>query len=481
VTLRLAVATPRLNVTYGRLARASVAIADRLTTAGLKTGQTAGVAVLNPALHIAIVVALNKLGIVTVSLGRDPNSGLEALSGIRLDWMVSDGELAPPAGTRVVTTGWAWLDDVSTAPLAVSAETIRDDAPILLATSSGTTGAPKVIRYTARQIEDRLLSYGYRTFAPRTGESAFCLFGLRTMVGFQIALTTLVSGGTLFMGFLDQDVGKIIQQFRVDRLFGSPNQLAQVLQALEREPADCSSLKLVFVGGSATPPSLAARLAQRLCTNLVSGYGASEAGLIAHAPLGRLLSTPGAVGYLEPWCLAEAVDEQEKPLPQGSIGRLRFKNGQAVSAYEGARETPQSAFRDGWFYPGDVGAVTAERLLILAGRDDEVLNIGGVKLDPMRVAEVLLSHSAIEDAAVFTAPNAKGENDLWAALVVKGRPDVDALRRFFRERLGPRAPSQLLFPPRLPRNENGKLVIAELRTMTARALARLGTGERREP
>jgi acyl-coenzyme A synthetase/AMP-(fatty) acid ligase len=467
----LAIVTPRIRLTYRQLARASMAIADRLAAHGLKKGQIAAIGVPNPALHCALITALNALGAPSLSLGLNENDELDATGGVRVDWALAREGARAEGVERVLHLDWHWLETPD-APLSATQHPGFDgpDSLSMLATSSGTTGSPKAMGFSVWHIENRLLRHGYAPFAARQGESMLSMFGLRTTIGFQLAFTTLLAGGTLFMGFNQTAAGRVIEQFRVDRVCGSPAQLAAMMHHLEREPADCSSLKLVFLGGSATPPALAARLARGLSANVMGSYGATETGFIAHAPLSRLSAVPGAAGYLEPWCRGEAVDEHDRPLPAGTLGRLRLKTGQNVPGYINAPEATRAMFRDGWFYPGDIGAVTEDGLLVILGRSDEVLNIGGVKFDPLLVADALLARPEIRDAAVFSAPDERGESTIWAAIVADVALDRQALQAFCRDTLAHRAPTRFLFLPSLPRNENAKLVVSRLREAAAQSL-----------
>lgn len=466
-----AIVTPRLRITYRQLARASVAIADRLLAQGVKKGQVVAIGVHNPALHCALIAALNAIGAPSLSLGLNENNTLEPTGGARVDWAIVSEGAEVGDGPRVLEVDWHWLE-VPDAPRSAPHHAGFDgpDSLSMLAASSGTTGSPKAMGFSVWHIENRLLRHGYMPFAARQGESLMCMFGLRTTIGFQLAFTTLLAGGTLVMGFAQTAGGRVIEQLRIDRVCGSPAQLATLMHHLEQEPADCSSLKLALLGGSGTPPALAARLAQRLCPHVVGSYGATETGLIAHVPVARIAGVQGAAGYLEPWVRGEAVDEDDRPLPPGTMGRLRLHTGQNVPGYINAPEVTRAMFRDGWFYPGDLGAVTQDGLMLVLGRSDEVLNVGGLKLDPLSVADVLLGRPEIQDAAVFAAPDERGESVIWAAIVANA-PDISALHEFCDERLGARAPRRFLVLPSLPRNENMKLVVARLRDAAQRSLS----------
>ena len=99
-----------------------------------------------------------------------------------------------------------------------------------------------------------------------------------------------------------------------------------------------------------------------------------------------------------------------------------------VDGYVGNPEATARAFRDGWFYPGDTGSLTADGMLIIRGREASVLNIGGDKVRPELVEEALTSFPGVEQAAVFTHKSDMDVPELWAALVCRADLDLGACR-----------------------------------------------------
>jgi acyl-CoA synthetase (AMP-forming)/AMP-acid ligase II len=94
-------------------------------------------------------------------------------------------------------------------------------------------------------------------------------------------------------------------------------------------------------------------------------------------------------------------------------------------------------FRDGWFYPGDLGSLTSDNLLVIAGRQNAVLNAGGGKMAAERVEAVLVAFPGVSEAAVFMATSPAGVEEVWAALVCRQAVDIEQLRAFCRSRVPP--------------------------------------------
>ena len=96
----------------------------------------------------------------------------------------------------------------------------------------------------------------------------------------------------------------------------------------------------------------------------------------------------GATGYVAPWAELEIVDHNDRPVPAGSEGIVRIRATCQGAPYPPERAAENTSFRDGWFYPGDLGRYETDGLLVLTGRTSEVINVGGLKLAPEVIEEI---------------------------------------------------------------------------------------------
>ena len=119
----------------------------------------------------------------------------------------------------------------------------------------------------------------------------------------------------------------------------------------------------------------------------------------------------------------EIVDEAGHTLPRGTEGIVRIANRGAVSSYLDDPELSSRVFRDGWFYPGDLGSLTADDILIISGRIDDVLNVGGGKFPAEKLEALLTSIPGVTEAAVFVETNKHGVEEVWAATVGPGKDE----------------------------------------------------------
>jgi acyl-coenzyme A synthetase/AMP-(fatty) acid ligase len=174
----------------------------------------------------------------------------------------------------------------------------------------------------------------------------------------------------------------------------------------------------------------------------------------------------------------EVTDETGGPLPFGREGIIRIKTPYIIHGYHNDPENTAKFLKDGWFYPGDVGRMTKHGWLILSGRHDEIINSGGVKIDPTPLDRFLLDYAGIQDAAVVGLENATGIQEIAAAVVASGDFDMRALRTELQKTFGAqRAPTLYFKVEKIPRNQAGKVMRAVMKQQLASIMAKRSEGE----
>jgi len=222
------------------------------------------------------------------------------------------------------------------------------------------------------------------------------------------------------------------------------------------------SLKRIQVGGAMLPPSIALAARAMLCPNVVGVYGSTEAGGISHTPAAVLQAHPDAAGFVLPGVEVQIVDAEGQVCAAGVEGVVRVRTPDMLCHYIGDAEASAECFRDGWFHPGDLGVLRADGLLRITGRADEMINAGGVKVNPAVVDAFLLTQPGVVDAAAFARRRAGGTDLVWAAVVPGEGFNEQAVLEACRQRLNSRAPVRLLQMAQIPRNAMGKPVRVRL-------------------
>ncbi len=275
------------------------------------------------------------------------------------------------------------------APYAVDPGASDPNRLAIIAPTSGTTGTTKLIPLSVGEFDRRLHDlYRYQP-APGT-ERDLMLVGFTSLWALSQSARTLVAARTLGVASSAEDALRMIDLYQMGTILGSPNQLAAMIAALDTVPASLTSLRLVKCGGGQVTPSFARTIRERLCQNLLVIYGSTEAGRTAMANGAAIDSVPGCVGWVIPGQSLEIVDDAGAPVPAGTVGRVRIliEGGGRPLLGTGieADTTPD------WFYPGDLGHVTDDGMLVIVGRADDVINAGGTKVAPERVEELVAGH-----------------------------------------------------------------------------------------
>src|SRR5262249_45622641 len=247
------------------------------------------------------------------------------------------------------------------------------------------------------------------------------------------------------------------QLYNVQCMIAAPAGVAEFLDYYERSPDFSCPFEVMLASGSLLSRSLSERVRSRMCANLLATYGSTEISPVAAAPPHRIPHVNGAAGYVAPSVPIEAVDAAHQPLRPGEEGLIRMRGHTCVSGYLGEAAQSETHFRDGWFYPGDIGSVTADRLLVISGRQQAVINVGGNKISPESIELVLGSFPGVIHAAVFTRRNAVGIDQVWGVVTGSDTLDLTAIAAHCSRALpAVFAPVKVLQVQHIPLNEMGR-------------------------
>jgi acyl-CoA synthetase (AMP-forming)/AMP-acid ligase II len=164
--------------------------------------------------------------------------------------------------------------------------------------------------------------------------------------------------------------------------------------------------------------------------------------------------------------IVQAVDDNGKVCKPGAEGHIRFRGDKCISGYVGDPPGSEKFFRDGWFYPGDIGAVTAEGMLVISGRSKNIIDLGGDKINPEVIESVLLSCPGVVHAVALGRANALGIEQVWAAVEARAEVDTESIRAQCARRLAPEmVPVRVFRLAVMPRNAGGKIDRDEVRRL----------------
>jgi acyl-coenzyme A synthetase/AMP-(fatty) acid ligase len=340
-------------------------------------------------------------------------------------------------------------------------------APAVIATTSGTTGTPKLVLRSAAQVYQLMRRRPVDEFP-----GVATTFPMTMLFGFRIAVATLLAGRTL----IEPDRFADMRAEGADAVFASP---AQIEALLAKSPMPDRRMAVLHVGGAAVTP---AQISHWLTyfDSVEIAYGSREAGDSGHMVVNRG-EVPTDIRYtLHKDVQVEVVDDAETPVAPGETGHVRLKTPVMALGYYNDAEGSARAFRQGWFYPGDEGFFDPEGRLVIAGRNNDVVNIKGVKINLGFIDGFVRGMPGVAAVAAYFRPGSTGSGKLGVYVVPTDRDSSDAalkvmalrIRDVLERALGASlVPTDIDFVDGLALNDAGKTVRAP-----DLALKRLGAG-----
>ncbi len=279
---------------------------------------------------------------------------------------------------------------------------------VVLPYSSGTTGLPKGVMLTHRNLVANIAQMEH-TFVPSEGEVALAALPFFHIYGLQVLMNMLLAFGVRIVTMPRFDMVRaleLVQSQGVTRFFAVP----PMVLGLARHPAvddfDLSSIKQVFSGAAPLGADLAAAAAARVGCEVVQGYGMTELSPVSHCtPEGRF--RPGTSGVTVSNTEIRIVDPATgEDLGVGGRGELLVRGPQVMRGYlNNPSATAETLDADGWLHTGDVAVIDAEGHVSIVDRIKELIKYKGFQVPPAELEAVLVTHPAVADAAVVGVPD----------------------------------------------------------------------------
>ena len=224
--------------------------------------------------------------------------------------------------------------------------------------------------------------------------------------------------------------------------------------------ADLSSLRLCFSAGTALPRPSFEAFGERFGLLVRQLYGSTETGMITANMSDDPVATFESVGQPVPGVRVEIVDDDGAAATVGESGEVTVMSPAASSGYAGADEASRVAFREGRYFTGDLGRLDEDGLLYLEGRKKLLIELGGYKVDPIEVQDVISAHPCVSDVIVVgVGGETEGEETVKAVVVPSGECDEGELISFCRERLANfKVPRMIEFRDEIPKSSLGKIL-----------------------
>ncbi|MEN3950467.1 class I adenylate-forming enzyme family protein [Iodidimonas sp. SYSU 1G8] len=451
---------------------------------GIKAGDRVGVRMTNSADHIILSLALLRLGAAKFELS--PNAEAGELEAITRKFSLATLFIEPPMklyrGARCLPVDLSWRPSL----LALEGDARHDDGiePFYVALTSGSSGTPKAIPVSHRQIIGRFvdLASGHAQTGMISLERPgnFMLIGSLAFSDFHnFMLTQLMAGACIvvlpeFGRFYD--IVRYLNHYDDTVTMLTPAMCDALLACAPKSGVLLPRMRFMTVGGQSTPPDIKKAMINRVTPHFHDLYACPGAGVIALQQPSEMPRRGDSVGKPVTGVEVEIVDAAGKPLGANRIGYLRCR-GDFVSANflmgEDATWEPGEGFRDGWYYPGDLASMDSSGFVFIKGRTSDIIRRNGIEVYPAEIEAAIASHPSVKEAAVIGLPARRGGHDVIAIVVPKTQPDHDEITQHCETKLTPeKRPGGIAYMDALPRTANGKVNRTRVRELAQIALKR---------
>ena len=343
---------------------------------------------------------------------------------------------------------------------------------VVLPYSSGTTGLPKGVMLTHRNLVANVLQ-AKTVFSASGDEAALAALPFFHIYGMQVLMNTLLAAGmrVVTMPRFDMIAAlELVESQRITLFFAVP----PIVLGLARHPAvdryDLSSLRQVFSGAAPLGADLAAEAAARVGCEVVQGYGMTELSPVSHATLEGDFR-PGTSGVTVSNTEIRILDPATgDDLDVGGRGELLVRGPQVMKGYLNNPEATAATLDSrGWLHTGDVAVVDSAGHVSIVDRIKELIKYKGFQVAPAELEAVLVTHPGVADAAVIGVPDEEAGEVPKAFIVAAAgseAPSLEDLQAHLRAHVvSYKQVRHLEVLEAIPKSASGKILRRELRDL----------------
>ncbi len=481
------------SCSYAEALKSANRLANALVDEGLQLGDRVAYLSKNSIEHVLFYYAASKAGVVPVPLNYRlaPPEWSFILNDAQAKLLVAQPEFAGPLASvrdelgslkRFLSVngevpGWESYEAfAASGSEQAPARHVTSDADVYQMYTSGTTGRPKGAMLQQRAVGAQL-HQATMAFGGKPGERTLIVAPLYHAAAAICTFCSVQTGGTLFIqeDFVPAEAVRALSEERIRMALLVPAMIQFCLGAVpdvaERSYDD---LELIIYGASPISEQVLRRALEVFECDFLQAYGMTETTAAAtylfpddhrRALAGRsdlLLSAGRSILGTE----IRIVDEEDRPLPAGTIGEVAIRGPQLMRGYWNRPEASEESLRGGWMHTGDAGILDDEGYLFIQDRVKDMIVSGGENVYPREIEEVLFQHPGVADAAVIGIPDERWGEAVKAIVVRQEGHDVsgDDILDFCRGKLGGyKQPRSVDFIDALPRNPTGKVLKKDLR------------------
>lgn len=353
-------------------------------------------------------------------------------------------------------------------PITAQVPVDLDQHTVVLPYSSGTTGLPKGVMLSHRNmvinLDQSIIAADFRA-----GEITAAFLPFFHIYGMTVLMNIHLAGGGAIVTMPRFDLPlflQISQDYKAKRMWVVP----PVALALAKHPLvdnyDLSALEQVFIAAAPSGPELSNAISARLGCAALQGFGMTELSPVSHIVPGNA-PRAGAAGITLPNTVCRIVDiETGHDLGPNEEGELWIKGPQVMQGYlNNAKATAETITDDGWLRTGDIAKIDADGYMFITDRLKELIKYKGFQVAPAELEATLVAMDGITDAAVIGIPDDEA-GELPIAFIVAGdpAPDEAAIKAHLDTQLSHyKQVHQVHFVDAIPKSASGKILRRLLR------------------
>lgn len=421
------------TLSYGEFAAWVGAASRYLLGLGVEADDRVGLILDNHADHFILAFALMRIGATPIEIPTDLPPSMQGEIIERCGVKALFLEFGMAAGGRPplrVAVGAGWRRALEGHAGDARCDKRAGDNRLVILTS-GSSGPPKATVTTHRQRLARAPAYaeflGGR-WTPDDPGSALLKAPVSNAAFHEFSINQILFGGTLHIlpGFdrLNQ-FARTLAAYEDAVCFATANMCRALLASCDREEGPfLPKLRALVSLGLPLSPAEKRALLERVTPEFHEIYGASGFGMISGLRPGDIAAQAETVGRAAPGATVEVVDTAGARRTADGIGHLLCRSATVAEGFlleEDAARGPE-AFRDGWYYPGDLAAIDSEGWIHLKGRRTDLIIRDGVEIYPYEIEATLMALPGIKEAAVIGLPAKEGPGEEPIAVVVSDEP-----------------------------------------------------------
>jgi long-chain acyl-CoA synthetase len=356
--------------------------------------------------------------------------------------------------------------DVKAENSFVTIKTIRENDTAVILYTSGTTGNPKGVLLTHKNLTSNAENSAKHNELERG--TTLGVLPLSHVYGLTISNICLLKGSSIvvFSSFDSEAIFKAIEQYKVKTFSAVPAMIHALVSYPFANQFNTSSLESVSSGSAPLPVALLHAFEKKFVAKVYEGYGLSEAAPIVTAHKDGIEIKPGSVGIPIPGVEVKIVDDNGVEVACGEVGELCVRGENVTPGYYQNVEESRRVLINSWLHTGDMARMDVEGYVYIVDRKKDLIIRGGFNVYPRDVEEILNAHATVSEVAVIGIPDEKMGEEMVACVVVKRGAIVseEELTAYCQEHLAKnKTPRRIVFLESLPRNGVGKILKTQLR------------------